>query len=72
MSLGDKNKDPNNTMFLINYDLLNISYMWSDTLNKLRKEIGEDMDGYNLREQMKNKYIKMKLMNYYLIRKMKI
>ena len=57
MSLGDKNKDPNNTMFLINYDLLNISYMWSDTLNKLRKEIGEDMDGYNLREQMKNKYI---------------
>ena len=31
--------------------------MQSDTLNKLGKEIEEDMDGYNLREQMKNKYI---------------
>ena len=57
MSLGDKNKDPNNTMFLINYDLLNISYMWSDSLNKLGKAIGEDMDDYKQREQMKNKYI---------------
>ncbi len=57
LSLGDKNKDPNNTMFLINYDLLNISYMWSDSLNKLGKAIGEDMDDYKQREQMKNKYI---------------
>ena len=55
--LVDKNKDPNNTMFLINYDLLNISYMWSDSLNKLGKAIGEDMDDYKQREQMKNKYI---------------
>ena len=57
LSLGDKNKDQNNTMFLINYDLLNISYLWSDTLSKLGKTIENDMEDYNQREKMKNKYI---------------
>jgi len=57
LSLGDKNKDPNNTMFLINYDLLNISYMWSDTLSKIGKTIQRDMNDYKNREQTKNKYI---------------
>ena len=57
LSLGDKNKDQNNTMFLINYDLLSISYMWSDTLSKIGKTIQSDMDDYKNREQFKNKYI---------------
>ena len=57
LSLGDKNKDQNNTMFLINYDLLNISYMWSDDLAKLGKRIEGDMDDYKAREEMKNKNI---------------
>ena len=57
LSLGDKNKDQNNTMFLINYDLLSISYLWSDTLSKLGKTIENDMDDYNQREKMKHKYI---------------
>ena len=57
LSLGDKNKDPNNTMFLINYDLLSIAYLWSDTLSKLGKTIGNDMKNYKQREQMKHKFI---------------
>ena len=57
LSLGDKNKDPNNTMFLINYDLLSIAYLWSDTLSKLGKTIGNDMKDYKQREQMKHKFI---------------
>ena len=57
LSLGDKNKDQNNTMFLINYDLLSISYIWSDELAKIGKNIENDMDDYKMREQMKNKYI---------------
>ena len=57
LSLGDKNKDPNNTMFLINYDLLNISYLWSDTLSQIGTKIQGDMDDYKNREKSKNKYI---------------
>ena len=57
LSLGDKNKDPNNTMFLINYDLLSIAYLWSDTLSKIGKTIGNDMKNYKQREQMKHKFI---------------
>ena len=57
LSLGDKNKDPNNTMFLINYDLLSISYLWSEALNKLGKSIENNMNDYKQREQMKHKYI---------------
>ena len=57
LSLGDKNKDQNNTMFLINYDLLNISYLWSDTLDKVGKSIESDMNDYQQKEKAKNKYI---------------
>jgi hypothetical protein len=57
LSLGDKNKDQNNTMFLINYDLLSISYMWSDELAKLGDTIQNDMNEYKQREKAKNKYI---------------
>ncbi len=57
LSLGDKNKDQNNTMFLINYDLLNICYLWSDGLDKTGKSIENDMDDYQKREKGKNKYI---------------
>ena len=57
LSLGDKNKDINNTMFLINYDLLSIAYIWSDTLSKIGKTIENDMNDYKQREQMKHKYI---------------
>ena len=53
LSLGDKNKDQNNTMFLINYNLLNIL----DDLAKLGKRIEGDMDDYKAREEMKNKNI---------------
>ena len=62
ISLGDKNLDQNNTMFLINYDLLNISYVWSDSLAKIGKSIENDMDDYKMREEM----------TYYLTEKMKI
>jgi hypothetical protein len=57
LSLGDKNKDPNNTMFLINYDLLSISYLWSEALNKIGKSIENNMNDYKEREQMKHKFI---------------
>ena len=57
LSLGDKNKDQNNTMFLINYDLLSISYLWSDALDKVGKSIENDMNDYKQREKARNKYI---------------
>ena len=57
LSLDDKNKDQNNTMFLINYDLLSISYMWSDNLAKIGSSIQSDMEDYKNREKKKNKYI---------------
>ena len=57
LSLGDKNKDQNNTMFLINYDLLSISYLWSEDLAKIGNAIQGDMDQYKQREKAKNKYI---------------
>jgi hypothetical protein len=57
LSLGDKNKDQNNTMFLINYDLLSISYLWSENLAKIGNAIQGDMNQYKQREKAKNKYI---------------
>ena len=57
LSLGDKNKDQNNTMFLVNYDLLSISYLWSEELAKLGDSIQSDMDEYKTREKAKNKHI---------------
>ena len=57
LSLGDKNKDQNNTMFLINYDLLSISYLWSEDLAKIGNAIQGDMDQYKQREKAKNRYI---------------
>ena len=53
LSLDDKNKDQNNTMFLINYDLLSISYMWSDNLAKIGSSIQSDMEDYKNREKKK-------------------
>jgi len=53
LSLDDKNKDQNNTMFLINYDLLSISYMWSDNLAKIGSSIQSDMEDYKKREKKK-------------------
>ena len=37
-SLRDKNLDPHNTIFLISYDLLSITYLWSDNLAKIGKD----------------------------------
>ena len=52
--LKDKNQDPNNTIFLINYDLLSIPYLWSEQMTALGKEIEENMLDYRTREESKN------------------
>ena len=51
----DKNKDPFNTIFLINYDLLNIPYLWSEQMTKLGNEIEGNMLDYKTREENVNK-----------------
>ena len=51
----DKNKDPFNTIFLINYDLLNIPYLWSGQMTKLGNEIEGNMLDYKTREENVNK-----------------
>ena len=51
----DKNKDPFNTIFLINYDLLNIPYLWSEQMTKLGNEIEGNMLDYKTREENINK-----------------
>ena len=38
-SLRDKNLDPHNTIFLITYELLSITYLWSNNLAQIGKEI---------------------------------
>ena len=53
--LRDKNKDPNNTIFLINYDLLSIPYLWSQQMTQLGKEIEENMLDYRTREESKDR-----------------
>ena len=56
-SLKKKNSDPHNTIFLISYDLLSITYLWSNNLANLGKEIEKDMLDYQIREQNKDQGI---------------
>ena len=59
--LRDKNKDPHNTIFLINYDLMSIPYMWSEHLSKLGKDIEDNMLDYKTREESKDREIVRKI-----------
>ena len=52
--LRDKNKDPHNTIFLINYDLMSIPYMWSEQMNNIAKGIESNFLDYKTREENKN------------------
>ena len=56
-SLRDKNLDPHNTIFLIAYDLLSITYLWSDNLAQIGKNIENDMIDYKTREENKDQVI---------------
>ena len=53
--LRDLNKDPSNTIFLINYDLISIPYLWSENMSKIGKGIEDNMLDYKTREENKNK-----------------
>ena len=57
----DANKDPLNTIFLINYDLLSIPYLWSDDITKVGKSIENNMKDYKTREENKDKEILRKI-----------
>ena len=50
----DKNKDPHNTIFLINYDLITIPYMFSHEATQLGKNIENNFENYKTREENKN------------------
>ena len=59
--LGDKNKDPHNTLFLLNYDLITIPYLWSENMTKIGKSIEKNMIDYKTREENKDKEIVKKI-----------
>ena len=59
--LRDNNKDPNNTIFLINYDLLSIPYLWSEQMSKIGKDIENNMLDYKTREESKDREIVRKV-----------
>ena len=61
--LDDKNKDINNTIFLISYDMLNISRTWSHNLSFIIKEIERNYETYNEKETEKNKYLITEITN---------
>ena len=50
----DINKDPHNTIFLINYDLISIPFMFSQEATQLGKSIEKNMLNYKTREENKN------------------
>ena len=52
-----KNKDPNNTVFLINYDLLYIPYIWSSYVTNNAMIVKNTLGEYIKREEKKNKNI---------------
>ena len=56
-SLTDKNKDPHNTIFLLNYDLISLPYLWSEDISKIAKSIERNMVYYKEREENKDKVI---------------
>ena len=56
-AIGDKNKDPLNTIFLLNYDLISIPYLWSENISKVAKSIESNMANYKTREINKDKNI---------------
>ena len=56
-SLRDKNFDPHNTIFLIAYDLLSITYLWSEKMEQIGKNIEKDMSEYKNREENRDKII---------------
>ena len=53
-SSRDQNKDPHNTIFFINYDLLSIPYLWSDQMAKLGRDIEKNYVEYKTKEECKN------------------
>jgi hypothetical protein len=53
-SSRDQNKDPHNTIFFINYDLLSIPYLWSDQMAKLGRDIEKNFVEYKTKEECKN------------------
>jgi len=57
----NKNKDPHNTIFLLNYDLISIPYLWSENISKIAKSIENNMLEYKTREENKDKEIVRKV-----------
>ena len=51
---NNKNSDLNNYIFLINYDLLNISYIWSDDMTENIFKIKNILEEYSKREKLIN------------------
>ena len=51
---NNKNKDQHNTIFLIYYDLLNISYSWSNHMSNEAKEIKNMLLDFEQKEKNKN------------------
>ena len=54
--IRENNKDPHNTIFLINYDLLSIPYLWNEEMAKIGRDIEENYSDFKTREEAKNKY----------------
>ena len=57
LGLKDKNKDPHNTIFLLNYDLITLTSLWSQQISRTAKSIERNMSNYKEREESKDKEI---------------
>ena len=61
LGLREKHKDQYNTIFLFNYDLLSLPYLWSENKTELGQSIESHMIEYKIREENKNKDILRKI-----------
>ncbi len=52
--LRDLNKDPHNTLFLINYDVMSLACMWSTEIGKNAQNIENNMKDFKDNEHKKN------------------
>ena len=53
----EETKDPHNTIFLLNYDLISIPHLWAENASKIAKSIEHNMTFYKQREEDKDKEI---------------
>lgn len=57
LNMGNKNRDNYNTVFLMNYDLLNLPHIWSKEMKELMRNIERNFKEYQTRENKRYSFI---------------